>query len=64
MPRMFGLELQAKRKEEQRNVRIIFITAHGTRMRIQSMRRGAVEFPAKLFDPQLLFRRVRSALNM
>jgi FixJ family two-component response regulator len=27
---MSGLELQAKRKEEQRNVPIIFITAHGT----------------------------------
>ena len=65
MPKMSGLELQAKLKEEECNVPIIFITAHGdARMRIQAMRRGAVEFLAKPFDHQLLLRRVRSALNM
>jgi FixJ family two-component response regulator len=65
MPRMSGLELQAKLKEEDCNVPIIFITAHGdARMRIQAMRRGAVEFLAKPFDHQLLLKRVRSALTM
>ena len=65
MPRMSGLELQAKLGEEERNTPIIFITAHGdARMRIQAMRRGAVEFLAKPFDHQLLLKRVRSALNM
>src|SRR5579863_174480 len=65
MPKMSGLELQARLKDEQCNVPIIFITAHGdARMRIQAMRRGAVEFLAKPFDHQLLLRRVRSALNM
>src|ERR1700683_177050 len=65
MPRMSGLELQTKLKEEECNVPIIFITAHGdARMRIQAMRRGAVEFLAKPFDHQLLLKRVRSALNM
>ena len=65
MPKMSGLELQAKLKEEELNVPIIFITAHGdARMRIQAMRRGAVEFLAKPFDHQLLLKRVRSALNM
>jgi|SRR3984957_11733216 len=65
MPRMSGLELQAKLREEDCNVPIVFITAHGdARMRIQAMRRGAVEFLAKPFDHQLLLRRVRSALNM
>jgi FixJ family two-component response regulator len=64
MPKMSGLELQAKLKEEDCNVPIIFITAHGdARMRIQAMRRGAVEFLAKPFDHQLLLKRVRSALN-
>jgi FixJ family two-component response regulator len=64
MPKMSGLELQARLKEEECNVPIIFITAHGdARMRIQAMRRGAVEFLAKPFD-QLLLKRVRSALNM
>src|SRR6202021_748903 len=65
MPRMSGLELQVKLKEEECNVPIIFITAHGdARMRIQAMRRGAVEFLAKPFDHQLLLKRVRAALNM
>jgi FixJ family two-component response regulator len=65
MPKMSGLELQARLKEEGCNVPIIFITAHGdARMRIQAMRRGAVEFLAKPFDHQLLLRRVRSALDI
>jgi FixJ family two-component response regulator len=65
MPKMSGLELQARLKEEECNVPIIFITAHGdARMRIQAMRRGAVEFLAKPFDHQLLLRRVRSALSV
>jgi FixJ family two-component response regulator len=65
MPKMSGLELQAKLKEEEYDVPIIFITAHGdARMRIQAMRRGAVEFLAKPFDHQLLLKRVRTALNM
>jgi FixJ family two-component response regulator len=65
MPKMSGLELQSKLREEECNTPIIFITAHGdARMRIQAMRRGAVEFLAKPFDHQLLLKRVRSALNM
>jgi FixJ family two-component response regulator len=65
MPKMSGLDLQARLKEEDCNVPIIFITAHGdARMRIQAMRRGAVEFLAKPFDHQLLLKRVRSALGM
>src|SRR6201987_5662100 len=65
MPKMSGIELQARLKEEECNVPIIFITAHGdARMRIQAMRRGAVEFLAKPFDHQLLLKRVRSALSM
>jgi FixJ family two-component response regulator len=65
MPKMSGLELQARLKEEECNIPIIFITAHGdARMRIQAMRRGAVEFLAKPFDHQLLLKRVRTALDM
>jgi FixJ family two-component response regulator len=65
MPKMSGLQLQARLKEEGRNIPIIFITAHGdARMRIRAMREGAVEFLAKPFDHQLLLKRVRSALNM
>jgi len=65
MPKMSGLQLQTRLKEEDCNIPIIFITAHGdARMRIQAMRRGAVEFLAKPFDHQLLLKRVRSALEM
>jgi FixJ family two-component response regulator len=65
MPKMSGLELQARLKEEGCNVPIIFITAHGdARMRIQAMRRGAVEFLAKPFDHRQLLKRIRAALDM
>jgi FixJ family two-component response regulator len=65
MPKMSGLELQSRLKEEECNVPIIFITAHGDdRMRIRAMREGAVEFLAKPFDHQLLLKRVRAALDM
>src|SRR6266478_3278303 len=65
MPKMSGLQLQAKLKEEECNVPIIFITAHGdARMRIQAMREGAVEFLAKPFDHHLLLKGVRVALEM
>ena len=65
MPKMSGLELQAKLREEECNIPIIFITAHGdARMRIRAMREGAVEFLSKPFDHQLLLKRVRTALDM
>lgn len=65
MPGMSGLELQARLKEEKRNIPIIFITAHGdARMRIRAMREGAVEFLSKPFDHQLLLKRVRAALDL
>jgi len=65
MPKMSGLQLQARLKEEGCNILIIFITAHGdARMRIRAMREGAVEFLAKPFDHQLLLKRVRAALAM
>jgi FixJ family two-component response regulator len=65
MPKMSGLELQARLKEEECDIPIIFITAYGNaRMRIQAMREGAVEFLAKPFDDQLLLQTVRAALDM
>jgi FixJ family two-component response regulator len=65
MPKMSGLQLQARLKEEERNIPIIFITAHGDpRMRIRAMRDGAVEFLTKPFDHHLLLKRVRAALDM
>src|ERR1700680_3455683 len=65
MPGMSGLELQARLKEEQYNIPIIFIASNGGgRMRIQAMREGAVEFLAKPLDYQLLLKTVRAALDM
>ena len=65
MPGMSGLELQARLKEEQCNIPIIFIASNGgSRMRIQAMREGAVEFLAKPLDYQLLLKTVRAALDM
>ena len=65
MPNMSGLQLQARLKEEECNIPIIFITAHGdARMRIRAMREGAVEFLAKPFDHHLLRKRVRAALDL
>ena len=65
MPKMSGLELQARLKERECDIPIIFIAAHGNaRIRIQAMREDAVEFLAKPFDHQLLLKTVRAALDM
>ena len=65
MPKMSGLELQAKLKDEECDIPVIFITAYGdARMRIQAMREGAVELLAKPFDHHLLLKTVRAALDM
>ena len=65
MPKMSGLELQTRLKDEECDIPIIFITAYGDpRMRIQAMREGEVEFLVKPFDHQLLLKTVRAALDM
>jgi FixJ family two-component response regulator len=65
MPKMSGLELQTRLKDEECVIPIIFVTAYGDgRMRIQAMRDGAVEFLAKPFDHQSLLKTVRGALDM
>ena len=64
MPGMSGLELQAKLKAGQCAIPIIFITAHGdTKMRVQAMRDGAVEFLTKPFDNAVLLEIVHAALE-
>src|SRR6202047_4116503 len=64
MPEMSGLELQAKLNAEHCRIPIIFITAHGdTKMRMQALRAGAVEFLAKPFDDEALLGSVRAALE-
>lgn len=64
MPGMTGLELQAKLVAEGSKVPIIFITAHGnSRMRMQALSAGAIEFLGKPFDDEILLVSVRSALE-
>jgi FixJ family two-component response regulator len=63
MPGMSGLELQARLNDEKVSIPTIFITAHGdSRMRMQALRAGAVEFLAKPFDDEKLLDSVRAAL--
>jgi FixJ family two-component response regulator len=63
MPGMSGLELQAKLNAEHFRIPTIFITAHGdTKMRMQALRAGAVEFLTKPFDDEVLLKSVRAAL--
>src|SRR5216683_3001529 len=65
MPKMSGLQLQARLKDEECDIPVIFITAYGdSRIRIQAMREGAVEFLAKPFDHQLMLKTVRAALDI
>src|SRR6267154_2744992 len=53
MPGMSGLELQAQLNAERCSIPTIFITAHGdTKMRMQALRAGAVEFLLKPFDDE------------
>src|SRR5437762_12500336 len=63
MPGMSGLELQAKLTAEDCCIPIIFITAYAdTRMRMQAMRAGAVEFRGKPFDDVILLERDRKSV--
>jgi FixJ family two-component response regulator len=65
MPGMSGLELQAKLNAERCKIPTIFITAHGdTKMRMQALRAGAVEFLLKPFDDEVLLGNVRAALEI
>jgi FixJ family two-component response regulator len=64
MPGMSGLELQAELNAQNFRIPTIFITAHGdTKMRMQALRAGAVEFLAKPFDDEVLLESVRAALG-
>jgi FixJ family two-component response regulator len=64
MPRISGLELQARLKQERCDVPIIFITAfHDAEIRAQAMKEGAVELLAKPFNHQLLLKLLRDTLK-
>src|ERR1700723_1324319 len=64
MPKISGLELQARLKREECSVPIIFITAFDdAEIRAQAMKEGAVEFFAKPFDHQQLLKMLRHTVK-
>jgi FixJ family two-component response regulator len=64
MPKMNGLELQAKLTAEGFRIPVIFITAYGEpSMRAQAMQAGALAFLDKPFDDDVLLEAVRKALE-
>ena len=65
MPRMTGLDLQAKLIEMGSSLPIIFITGHGDiPMAVEAMRRGALDFIRKPFREHDLLERINEALNL
>jgi FixJ family two-component response regulator len=64
MPKISGLELQARLKEKKWNVPVIFITAfEDEELRVQAMQEGAVDFLAKPIDHRHLLKILRTALG-
>lgn len=64
MPRISGLALQARLKQEGHIVPIIFTTAYDDpEVRDEAMKEGALEFLVKPFDHHLLLKILRCALN-
>ena len=64
MPKMSGLELQARLKQQECKVPIIFLTAfEDAETRAQAIKEGAVEFLTKPFDHQLLLKMLRGTLD-
>jgi len=64
MPKMSGLELQARLKQEACKVPIIFITTFDdAELRAQAIKEGAIELLAKPFDHHLLFKILRGTLD-
>lgn len=64
MPRMTGLELQAKLIEKKIKLPIVFITGHGDiAMAVRAMKLGAVDFLTKPANHQLLLETINKAVN-
>lgn len=65
MPKMNGLELQAKLNAIGSHIPIVFITAHeDISAQEQAMKSGAVAFIQKPFDDQILLDAVNSGLGL
>lgn len=65
MPGKSGLELQRELAANQRDIPIIFITAHGSDegVRARALRDGAVAFLSKPFSEDALLEAVNAALS-
>src|SRR2546428_730300 len=64
MPGIGGLELQRRLVKSNRNIPIIFITAHGNEAdRSQALRDGAVDYLFKPFSEQVLLNAINAALG-
>ena len=64
MPRMSGMDLLRKLKQEEVDIPVIVITAHGSiEAAVEAMKEGAYDFIPKPFDPQHLEIVVRKALE-
>ena len=64
MPGMGGLELQRRLIKSDRNIPIIFITAHGNEAaRSQALKDGAVDYLFKPFSEQALLNAINAALG-
>ncbi|MGA8656004.1 MAG: response regulator [Chthoniobacterales bacterium] len=65
MPGLSGPELQRRLAAENRQIPIIFITAHGNgRVQAELMRAGAIDFLPKPFSEEALLCAVRSGLEV
>lgn len=55
MPGMDGIELLSRIKEKQADAMVIMMTAHGSiQTAVEAMKRGAVDYLCKPFDPDML----------
>src|SRR5262247_939149 len=65
MPGMNGLELQRRVAASHRDIRVIFITAHGDEAaRSQALKNGAVDYLLKPFTEEALLSAIHAALKL
>jgi len=64
MPGKSGLDLQNECEQKAIQIPMVFITGHGDiPMTVQAMKKGAVDFLPKPFDPDTLLRVVKQAIQ-